>query len=48
MELTNKAVVAAVVFEMIPMATFAEAEAIGWEVCRRLGIEADVVREDSD
>lgn len=40
--LTNKAIVASLVFDTIELATFEEAERIGFEACAALGIDPDV------
>lgn len=41
MNLTNKGMVASIVFNTIETVTFEQAERIGWEVCAALGIPAD-------
>lgn len=39
--LTNKGLVAAIVFDNIELASFEDAETIGWEVCAALGVNPD-------
>lgn len=46
--LTNKAIAAAIVFDTVEMATFEQAERVGWEICAAFGVDPDASWTEED